>query len=104
VSAREEERRRLRRDLHDELAPTLSALALMAATARDRAASDMGTLTLLDELYVVCGARWATFVGWSTSCGRRRWMSWGCCGGDPRTSGGIQRLSSDGRPGIAGYC
>ena len=30
--AREEERRRLRRDLHDELAPTLAALGLGAAT------------------------------------------------------------------------
>jgi signal transduction histidine kinase len=32
VLAREEERRRLRRDLHDELAPTLAALGLSAAT------------------------------------------------------------------------
>jgi signal transduction histidine kinase len=38
VLAREEERRRLRRDLHDELGPTLAALALELETAQaDRA-------------------------------------------------------------------
>jgi signal transduction histidine kinase len=35
VLAREEERRRLRRDLHDELAPTLAALGLTTSAARD---------------------------------------------------------------------
>jgi signal transduction histidine kinase len=52
VSTREEERRRLRRDLHDDLAPTLAALALTAATARDRMIDDSSTAALLDELYV----------------------------------------------------
>lgn len=35
VLAREEERRRLRRDLHDDLAPTLASLGLMASTVAD---------------------------------------------------------------------
>jgi signal transduction histidine kinase len=52
VSAREEERRRLRRDLHDELAPTLAALALTAATARDRTTNDPTATALLEDLYV----------------------------------------------------
>jgi signal transduction histidine kinase len=51
VSAREEERRRLRRDLHDELAPTLAALGLTAATARDRSIADPTTTALLNDLY-----------------------------------------------------
>lgn len=35
VTAREEERRRLRRDLHDRLGPTLAAIAAQAEAARD---------------------------------------------------------------------
>jgi signal transduction histidine kinase len=40
VLAREEERRRLRRDLHDELAPTLAALGLGAATVGELIPTD----------------------------------------------------------------
>jgi signal transduction histidine kinase len=40
VLAREEERRRLRRDLHDELAPTLAALGLRAATVGELIPAD----------------------------------------------------------------
>src|SRR5204862_7518000 len=40
VLTREEERRRLRRDLHDELAPSLAALGLTAAAARDPLGTD----------------------------------------------------------------
>jgi signal transduction histidine kinase len=40
VLAREEERRRLRRDLHDELGPTLAALALELDDVRDLARDD----------------------------------------------------------------
>ena len=42
VVAREEERRRLRRDLHDELAPQLAGLALSGAAVREFMATDPG--------------------------------------------------------------
>ncbi len=51
VLAREEERRRLRHDLHDELAPTLAALSMTSARAADRLATDpRAARTLLVEL------------------------------------------------------
>jgi signal transduction histidine kinase len=42
VTAREEERRRLRRDLHDGLGPTLASLLLQAETAHDLIRTDPG--------------------------------------------------------------
>ncbi len=51
VLAREEERRRLRRDLHDGVGPSLAALALQVETARDLAVDDPQAASwLLDRL------------------------------------------------------
>jgi signal transduction histidine kinase len=50
VTAREEERRRLRRDLHDGLGPRLAGLTLRIETARDRLAHDPVADKLLGDL------------------------------------------------------
>lgn len=51
VLAREEERRRIRNNLHDDLAPRLAALALNAAIARKYVNKDpVAAVTMLDEL------------------------------------------------------
>jgi signal transduction histidine kinase len=50
VSAREEERRRLRRDLHDGLGPQLASLALKLEVARNRMADDPQAAVLLTDL------------------------------------------------------
>jgi signal transduction histidine kinase len=52
VLTREEERRRLRRDLHDELAPSLAALGLTAAAARDLLKTEStAAVRLLEDLH-----------------------------------------------------
>jgi signal transduction histidine kinase len=50
VTAREEERRRLRRDLHDGLGPQLASLTLKLETARNRLGHDPLADTLLSDL------------------------------------------------------
>jgi signal transduction histidine kinase len=51
VAAREEERRRLRRDLHDGLGPTLAGIALQLESARTLAPSDpLASDALLEKL------------------------------------------------------
>ncbi|MGW4929472.1 sensor histidine kinase [Agromyces sp. NPDC004153] len=54
VAAREEERRRLRRDLHDDLSPSLAGLALSAAALARRLAATGGDpqlVAIADELH-----------------------------------------------------
>jgi signal transduction histidine kinase len=60
VTAREEERRRLRRDLHDGLGPTLAALTLKAGAARkllprDPATADALLGELIDDIQATVG-------------------------------------------------
>lgn len=51
ATAREEERRRLRRDLHDGMGPALAAVALQAETARDLVSRDpAAAVALLERL------------------------------------------------------
>jgi len=50
VLAREEERRRIRRDLHDSLGPTLASLRLQLSALRHRVGHDPDAEQLIDEL------------------------------------------------------
>jgi signal transduction histidine kinase len=50
IVAREEERRRLRRELHDGIGPQLAALTLKLQTARNRLAHDQAADALLSDL------------------------------------------------------
>ena len=50
VTAREEERRRLRRDLHDGVGPRLAALTLRLETARNKLSGVPGAADLLSDL------------------------------------------------------
>jgi signal transduction histidine kinase len=50
VASREEERRRLRRDLHDGVGPQLAALTLKLETARNRLSHDPEAQALLSDL------------------------------------------------------
>ena len=88
VQAREEERRRLRRDLHDGLGPTLAGvvLGLDAAAGAGRGRSRRGAAAAGRAQGARRAAPSTTSAGWCTTCARRRSTSSACsapCGSRP---------------------
>ncbi len=76
VSAREEERRRLRRDLHDGLGPTLASIAMQLDAGRNLMVSDpQGAPRCWPKCVTRPRERSATCAAWSTGCGPRRWTN-----------------------------
>ena len=76
VASREDERRRLRRDLHDGLGPSLAAIRLKAGLAARSARPGRRP----GRCWTRSGPRWSraspTYAGWSMLCVRRPWTSW----------------------------
>ncbi|MFD4528030.1 histidine kinase [Streptomyces sp. NPDC058470] len=78
VAAREEERRRIRRDLHDGLGPTLAGAAFQADAVRNLLAFDPERAAgLLVELRAEIGGAVGEIRRLWTDCGRRTSTSWG---------------------------
>jgi two-component system, NarL family, sensor kinase len=76
ITGREEERRRLRRDLHDGLGPVLTGVVLNAEAALRLLTSDPArSADLLVELRRQRPARWRTSGAWSMTCGRLPWTA-----------------------------
>ena len=77
VAALEDERRRLRRDLHDGLGPALAGMAMRAEAAAALTRSDPDeTARLLEALRSEAREPWLTSVGSSTAFDRPRSTSW----------------------------
>lgn len=77
VGAREEERRRLRRDLHDGLGPALSSAMLKVGAARRQLPPDAGVDGLLAEVREDLRGVVADVRRLSTTCSRRPSTNWG---------------------------
>ena len=87
VIAREEERRRIRNDLHDGLGPVLSGLKLRAETARNLVGDNPQVDGLLADIAertetAVADVRRPGFIPcarlrWTISVWARPWRSWG---------------------------
>ena len=99
VAAREEERRRIRRDLHDSLGPSLGAVALRIETARNLAGSaPEKSDAMLEQATDRGGCRaWPTSAGSCMTCGRLRSTSSDWCG---RSSSRPSGSASAGLPGL----
>ncbi len=74
VVTREEERRRIRRDLHDGLGPALSGVVFQLESARLLVDQDPGGRQGQDrrDQRATCRTSSPTYAGWCTTCGRRR--------------------------------
>ena len=74
VTTREDERSRLRRDLHDGVGPQLAAMMMTAETARDLIATDpQRARGMLDALVTRPKRRSPRSVGWCTGSAHPRW-------------------------------
>lgn len=106
VTAREEERRRLRRDLHDGLGAQLAGLTVQAGVLRSLIARNPATAeTLANELRAELRT---AIADWSTGCAPPRWTSsaWpGPCSGWPTRSARRGRpCASTSRPATCRRC
>ena len=93
VAGREEERRRLRHDLHDGVGPELAGMALQLERLAGKLGADPDLAALAGRLRDQMRARWPPSAGPSTTCGRR-----------PSTSSAWSRRSASTSPPTGCRC